>query len=746
MPHLNFSHHEARTATAIFERLFPEDDLPGAAEIGVVDYVDQALSGAYRDLREIYRGGLAALDRCALDAHGCVFADLAPNQQDALIATLERGELPNFRTPRQQDFFALLRAHIQEGLFADPLYGGNRDKEGWRVLGHPGIWLENSAEENLSAEPVTKGGIIQSMADLGFTLDSGAPPPTIPGYDPQYSVEPPVGPVDVILVGLGGVGGVIAPVLCEAGLTVVALEAGPYRTQADFRPDELGHSYSCRAEMGPKFLAEAPRWRRNEGEDTGEATFSLGRMMNSVGGSVIHYGAWLRRFHPHHFQPLTRIHERWGKDALPADCTLVDWPITYADLEPYFDQVERLVGVAGSDDGNPFLPRRSPFPMPPLRPFRMGEIFSRAVRGLGLHPFPVPVGLNTVPYGGRPATSYTNWNNGFGSLDGAKWHPGMTEVPRALATGNLDLRTGCRVVRILTDADGHADGVEYVDPNGVLHTQRARTVILCSYTFENVRLLLLSGDGRHPNGLGNNRGQVGKHFMTKMFAHVDGDFPNIVFNRHTGPAAQSIIFDDFVADEFDSMQHGFVGGATFSSENQFLPIQISRETLPPHVPSWGQGYKDHIRRWQHIGVVRIQPDSLPYATNFLDLDPRHRDRSGLGLPVIRITCDMRPNEARMADWMEGKAEEILGAMGATQTWRGPRFTGVGSSHDLGGCRMGEDPAASVVDPDWQVHDTPGLYVFSGATFPSCPGVNPTLTLWAVALRAADHLISDLRSR
>ena len=131
-----------------------------------------------------------------------------------------------------------------------------------------------------------------------------------------------------------------------------------------------------------------------------------------------------------------------------------------------------------------------------------------------------------------------------------------------------------------------------------------------------------------------------------------------------------------------------MGGGTLSSENQFLPIQISREALPADVPAWGKRYKDHIRNWQHIGVVRIQPDSLPYTTNFLDLDPRHRDRSGLGLPVVRITCDMRPNEQRQADWMEGISQEILHGMGASKTWRGPRFTGVGSSHDLGGCRMG----------------------------------------------------------
>jgi gluconate 2-dehydrogenase alpha chain len=185
-----------------------------------------------------------------------------------------------------------------------------------------------------------------------------------------------------------------------------------------------------------------------------------------------------------------------------------------------------------------------------------------------------------------------------------------------------------------------------------------------------------------------------------------------------------------------------VGGATLGVEQQFLPIQISREALPSTLRRWGKPYKDHLRNWQHYGVVRIQPDTLSYTTNFLDIAWDHHDRSGLGMPVIRVTYDMRENEQKLAAWMETKSETILRAMGATQTWRGPRFTGVGSSHDLGGARMGIDPAHSVVNADLQVHDTPGLYVFGGATFPTCPGINPTLTLWAVCWRAAERLVAN----
>jgi len=213
----------------------------------------------------------------------------------------------------------------------------------------------------------------------------------------------------------------------------------------------------------------------------------------------------------------------------------------------------------------------------------------------------------------------------------------------------------------------------------------------------------------------------------------------VFFNRHTGPAAQAVVLDDFLSPEFDSMQHGFVGGATLGAEQQFLPIQISREALPPDVRRWGKPYKDHLREWQHYGVVRIQPDTLSYTSNFLDIDPVHCDRSGLGLPVMRITYEMRENEHKLANWMETKAEEILRAMGAVKTWRGPRFTGVCSCHDLGGARMGKDPNNSVTSPELAVHDTPGLYLFSGATFPTCPGINPTLTLWAICYRATERL-------
>ena len=185
-----------------------------------------------------------------------------------------------------------------------------------------------------------------------------------------------MGPADVVLVGMGAMGSVVAPVLARAGLRVVGLEAGPWRTKHDFLPDELRSAYYCRGEMGPKFLNETPRWRRNEGEPTREATFSLGRMMNGVGGSVIHWGGALRRCHPHHFEYLTHVRDSFGEGVLPDGHTLTDWPVSYDELEPYYTKIEYLIGVAGNED-NPFVWRSKPYPLPPLRPFRTSEFFPR---------------------------------------------------------------------------------------------------------------------------------------------------------------------------------------------------------------------------------------------------------------------------------------------------------------------------------------------------------------------------------
>ena len=719
---------------AIFERLFPADaDDPGAVEMGVLDYIDRALSGPYQDQLVIYRTGLAALDTHARQQYQQPFIDCNIERQDALLAALEQDT--------SQPFFAMLLRHMREGLFADPIYGGNRDKSGWKFLKHPGIWFTHTQEEQMSDDPADKGGEVRSIEDVDFPDNL---PSDLPNFDPQRGTQPPDGPVDVVMIGLGGVGGIIAPILVNSGLKVVALEAGPWRHNHSFMPDELGTSFYGRANLGPKFNQEVPRQRLDEDAPNHEAIFGYGRMVNGVGGSILHYGAWLRRYHPHHFRMKSYAEERWGSDIIPNNSTLVDWPFTYDELEPHYTALEHLIGVAGNGDDNPFIPRSRPLPMPPLQSFKLGERFKQATKAMGYHPFMVPVGQNSVPYDDRPATQYNPWFVGFGLRTADRWDASLKAIPDALATGNLDLRTQCRVLRILTDSDGHADGVEYVTANGERFIQRARTVVLCSYTFENVRLMFLSADAKHPGGLGNNNGQLGKHFITKVSTHVGGLFSDEIWNRHTGPASQGMLVDDPLSVDFNSGTHGFLGGGSAGTELQTMPLRISMESRPDDVPAWGQRYKDHLRQWQNKAFIGIQMDSLPYDCNYLDLDPHYRDTSGLGLPVIRATYQVQENEHKIANYMEHWGLDVLREMGADQVWRGTRFEGIGSCHELGGTRLGEDPTTSVVDPNLQVHDTPGLYVYGGSTFPSCPGINPTLTIWAVCLRAVDALIADVK--
>ncbi len=743
---LVFTTRQQSTARALFATLFPSDALqPGATEIGVLDYVERLLGGFGQDLQGQYQRGLDTVDAAARSMFGQPYAQCSPEERQALVRRLEKGALDVGHAQSQREVMDLLVGHMQEGLFADPVHGGNRDKQGWKLLRHPGVWLENSRAEMMSNVPEDKGGRYQSIADLEEIIrdrPDGAPA-IPPGFDPDSGRKPPEGEADVILIGLGAINSVIVPQLTAAGLRVVALEAGPYRSRQDYRPDELRQTYYGRAHLGPKFNQETPRWRRNAGETTRPCSFSLGRMMNGVGGSVFHYGGWMRRFHPHHFRARSHVREQGWERLLPDGCTLADWPVTYEELEPFYTELEWEIGISGVSDQPP-VARSRELPLPPLPPYHIGEVFRSATAAMGLHPYPVPVGVNSRPYRGRPASQNSSWTCGFGTFDDSLWHPAAECVPQALVTGNLDLKTQCRVIEILTDAQGHASGVRYLDANGRQQVQHGRCVILGAYVWESLRLMFLSGTARHPGGLGNSHGQLGHHIMTKMFGQVLAQFPGTYFNRHCANASQSMIVEDYLYPDFPAAEHGFLGGATLSAEPQLLPLSISREALPPHVPRWGAKYKEHLQTWQQWGVLRIQSDTLSYARNFVDLDPQHRDRSGVGLPVVRITYDMRENEQRLSAWMEDECERILKAMGGQNPWRGPRFTGVGSCHDLGGIRMGLDPQGSVVDPHLEVHDTRGLFVFGGGVYPSCPGINPTLTMMALCRRACTDLIGRLQ--
>jgi gluconate 2-dehydrogenase alpha chain len=550
---------------------------------------------------------------------------------------------------------------------------------------------------------------------------------------------------DVCLVGLGGTGGMAAAALTAAGMHVVALEAGPPRTGREHLMDEIASSNARNVWGAAKFNHEIPTWRPNATSDR-RPTPHTQRLANGVGGSSLVYGAISFRFHPDDFRARSNTVARYGTAALPPGSALVDWPLGYDDLEPYYDLTERLVGVSGLagnvggallPGGNPFEgPRRRPYPLPPLRASGLGQLFRDAALREGYHPFPVPATILTEPYDGRAACTYCSFCNRLACHVNAKGSTLVTLLPRALATGRLEIRTGCRALRVVSDGRGVATGVEYAASDGV-HVQPAHIVILATYSYENVRLLLLSQSTRFPNGLGNNAGQVGRYYMARQHLPVFGTFERHELNSFAGPAAQGFTIDDLNANNFDHAGAGFVRGGRIAVVHQFPPIE-STVIVPPDVPRWGRAYKAHVARYyRRTAVLTVGAETLPYEANFLDLDPDVRDP--FGRPVIRITFDTYDNERRLLSYLQDRAVRLLEGMGADRVWRAGLHVEAMGVHDVGGARMGVDPARSVVDGVGRLHEAPNVYVLGGATLPTHGGLNPTLTLQALALRTAAHI-------
>jgi gluconate 2-dehydrogenase alpha chain len=557
-------------------------------------------------------------------------------------------------------------------------------------------------------------------------------------------VSVPLPKTDVVIVGMGAAGGTAAYVLAEAGLKVVGLEAGPRMNEEDFlaKLDELG-TYEYRNWMGEsKVNHENPTWRPDE--DTPAGPIAGIRMMNAVGGTSIHWGAQSWRLREDDFLVRSTTVEKYGEEALPEGSAIEDWGITYDELEPYYDKAEYAVGVAGKGGSNPFeSPRSRDYPMPPSQPFEMGEVFEKAMSGLGYHPFPIPSGFTTVEYNGRPACSYCGMCSGYGCWNNSKTSAHVTVIPAAEATGNLEVRPNSRVLRVITDAGGNASGVEYLDEHGTLKVQPASVVIVATYTYENTRLLLTSANEEFPNGLANNSGQVGKYFMTHSIAGANGYFPGKHYAPWAGTSGQGVAIDDLNGDNFDHTGLGFIrGGFVSIASGGSGPISLSRN-LPPGVPRWGAEYK----RWLSentgtIAGVTMLFDVMPYEHNFLDLDPKKVDRQGV--PVIRITYRFGENEAKASDYFTKKMEEIVEAAGAEQTWSFGAAPYPLFSHAYGGTRMGVDPSKSVVDKYGRTHEVPNLFVLGASTHASSSGYNPTETVFAHSWFAAEYLAKNFK--
>ena len=534
---------------------------------------------------------------------------------------------------------------------------------------------------------------------------------------------------DFVIVGSGAAGGVIAQELAQAGFRVVVLEQGPYLKAPDFHHDELATLYRFGLTNDP---AVSPNtFRRTEGDAARPGGWlQYGRL---VGGGTAHFTANYWRFHESDFVERSKI-------GAIAGTGFADWPITYADLEPYYTKVEWDIGVSGLAGASPFDPPRSrPYPMPPLPVKSSGVLFERAARQLGWHPFPASMAIASQAYQGRSGCQHCGFCEFFGCEFGAKSSTLFTAIPRAEATGRCEIRPGSYVVRVEVNRRGRATGVTYYDAHRRERHQAAKAVILSCNGAETPRLLLLSESSRFPHGLANSSGLVGKYLMFTGWALTAGVFDEPL-NEFKSVMVTRVLHDFYEADP----ARGFYGGGGLDARFDFMPIGFALSGLPSDTPRWGAEYRRTLRRYYTRTMnVACHGTSLPLETNTISLDPAVKD--AWGIPAIRVTYRDHPDDLAMLRFLQARGLELLAAAGAQRTWSFPVSEQSGSNHLLGTCRMGSDPATSVVDREHRAHDVPNLFVCDGSSFVTSGRGQPTCTIQALAYRAAERIAQRARA-
>jgi choline dehydrogenase-like flavoprotein len=530
--------------------------------------------------------------------------------------------------------------------------------------------------------------------------------------------------VDFIIIGSGAAGGILAKELSTNGFRVVILEQGPYLTESDFSHNEIEILAQDKLTNHPKLQ---PNTFRKTPEEKAKPQRALvyGRC---VGGTSVHFTANFWRFHEIDFNERSKI------GPIPGT-TFSDWPITYADLEPYYTKVEWEIGVSGLAGASPFDPPRSkPYPMPPLPVKSSGVIFERAANKLGWHPFPAPMAILSQPRPGRSACINCGFCLAFGCEVGAKSSSLATAIRMAEKTGRCEIRANSYVHRIETDANGRAVGAVYFDEQRNTHLQKAKAVVVCANGAETPRLLLLSANKQFPNGLANSSGFVGKNLMLNSGAISMGVFEHPL-NDYKGFAV-SRIFHDFY--QLDAQKVGFYGGGGIDARFDMTPIGFAMRGLPPDTPRWGKGFKAALsHNFTRTMQIYCHGTSLPLENNSFSLDSDVKD--AWGLPALRLTYKDHPDDLKLANWLNVRAQELLDAAGAQKKWSYPAEEQQFAVHLLGTCRMGNDPKTSVINADHRTHDVKNLFLCDGSSLVTSGRGQPTMTIEALAFRAADRI-------
>lgn len=544
---------------------------------------------------------------------------------------------------------------------------------------------------------------------------------------------------DAVIIGSGAGGGIAAKVLAEEGMKVLLLEKGDNHFVGLDRPEGILRNHFSNDELKfvqRNFIDQDPRieprtYRRSEGERS--IVGKVNTLATTVGGGTIHYDGNSPRIQQKDLRAKTLYGPMEGT-------SLEDWPIAYEDMEPSYDEVEKIVGVQGQAGINPYEEPRAPYPMPPGYPKYISVLISDAARSLGYHPYPTPIAINSVAYRGRPACANCGFCASHGCAINAKGSTAVTAIRDALLTGNCELRPNCFVYRIRTNSAGTAiESVEYVGPGGEKVIQGGGVFILAGNGIESARLCLLSSCETHPDGLGNRSGRVGRNLMFHSSRTIFGIFPQRT-HIHRGRVGTHYL-DDFHRPPDPDDPDKLFGGGVVEFGAQLHPIEEAK-----NLPLAGEGHKKYMRGSlfrDHLGVITLIGEDPPVPTNRVDLDPDVRDV--YGSRVARITYKEHPNDQKVVDRYVPKLKKIMWEAGASLVLDVPQTILTGgisnTGHILGTLRMGEDPDRSVTDPFGKFHDLDNLYCADGAVFVTSTGYNPTLTTQALAHRQAVRIVA-----
>ena len=566
--------------------------------------------------------------------------------------------------------------------------------------------------------------------------------------------------VDVVVVGMGVAGTILAKELADAGLKVVGLERGPHRDAADFpmpyTHDEL--RYARRYELMQDLSRETLTFRNTIGETAlPMREFGSFLMGEGLGGAGVHWEGMTWRFSPWDFETRSRTVARYGSSMFAADCTSQDWGITYDELEPYYDRFEQVYAVGGTagnlggriqHGGNPFEgPRTREYPNPPMKTAYAGALLRQAANSLGYKPFPIPSANSTRPYtnpygANLGACVYCGYCGRFGCEMGAKASPQTAVLPALIGHRNFELRTLANVIQVNLDNSGHrATGVTYIDARGRTIEQPAEIVLLTSYVFGNVRLMQLSGIGQRYEPV-SGQGVVGRNYSYQHYSNVTLFFDDRVFNPFMGAGALGVGIDEFNGDNFDHGGLGFIGGGSILAFTQGVRPIVSHP-VPQGTPKWGSAWKEAAAHYFNRNFnITSQGGVQSYRGNYLDLDPTYRDR--YGLPLLRMTFDFQENEHKMSAYLNDRAKELAGVINPNKmnvTLLNGKYSIVRyqSTHNTGGAIMGADPATSAVNKYLQSWDFPNVFVVGASAFPQNAGYNPTGTVGALSYWVADAI-------